>query len=242
VARNAGLKAARGEIVAFMDDDCEADEDWLATLKECFTADIGLVCGSLEAPAKKHRGFAVCPQVVPDDVIYDPKVSGLLPPPGFRLLGANLAVRRALTKDVLFDECIGPGSPLRGSGEEHDYVYRLAHRGVRMRSTPRSIVRHTYGYRYGFRAVYAASKVYIRGNGALAAKLTLLRAYPGEVRLRQSLLEEAKHQLGTISLTRLPNSMFRLFHHLESYRECLLDYRLVDADGIDPSTAVLVHT
>ncbi len=38
-ARNRGLEAARGEIVAFLDDDAEADPRWLAALLEAFDSD-----------------------------------------------------------------------------------------------------------------------------------------------------------------------------------------------------------
>jgi glycosyltransferase involved in cell wall biosynthesis len=238
-ARNAGLAATSGEIVAFIDDDCEAREDWLATLDECFTPDIGFVSGTVEAPAKEARLFAVCPQFEPEDVVFDPEQSNEVPPPGFGLLGANIAVRRADANRVgTFDEFLGAGSKF-GGGEEHDYASRLVRLGVRMRSTPRSVVRHTYGYRVGIRAVYLNKRSRIRGDGALAAKRTLLATVPDELSVRRSVLNEAARQLSTIKLTRLPNNSFRLFHYLTSYRECLLGYDLRDPGRQDQATAVL---
>ncbi len=45
-ARNAGVRASRGEIVAFTDDDCEPDASWLAALLEAFSkSDAGGVGG-----------------------------------------------------------------------------------------------------------------------------------------------------------------------------------------------------
>jgi glycosyltransferase involved in cell wall biosynthesis len=38
-ARNAGVRAARGEVVAFTDDDCLPDSHWLAALAESYTPD-----------------------------------------------------------------------------------------------------------------------------------------------------------------------------------------------------------
>lgn len=42
-ARNTGLKAARGRIVAFTDDDCEVAQDWLETILKSFNEDKRLV-------------------------------------------------------------------------------------------------------------------------------------------------------------------------------------------------------
>jgi glycosyltransferase involved in cell wall biosynthesis len=238
-ARNAGVAASTGELIAFMDDDCEARADWLAELDESFTPDIGFVCGTVEAPAKERRLFAICPWITPSDVVWDPRQTGTYPPPGFGLLGANMAVRRAAAERVgIFDECLGPGSAFAG-GEEHDYADRLARLGVRMRSTPRPVVRHTYGYRYGIRAVYSNKSSRIRGDGGRAAKVTLLESRKGELSVRQCVVKEAKRQLSTIDLMRLANNSFRLFHYLTSYRECLLGYELCGAVGRDPVTAVL---
>lgn len=49
-ARNAGVRASRAEILAFTDDDCEADPDWLAALLEAFSeSDAGGVGGQVIA-------------------------------------------------------------------------------------------------------------------------------------------------------------------------------------------------
>src|SRR4051794_32139260 len=48
-ARNAGIAATTGDIVAMMDDDCEARADWLATIAEYFSSEprVEVVSGSL---------------------------------------------------------------------------------------------------------------------------------------------------------------------------------------------------
>lgn len=238
-ARNAGFAATTGEVVAFMDDDCEARADWLATLDQCFTPDIGLVCGTVEAPAKERRAFALCPWIHPEDAVFIPEQSGETPPLGFGLLGANMAVRRLEAIQVgIFDECLGAGTRF-GGGEEHDLFARLARHGVHMRSTPRSVVRHTYGYRYGIRALYLHRRNRVRGDGALAGKCTLLRNKASDVCVRSSVRREAREQLRSVGLVRLPYNIFRLLHFLKSYRECLMGYELCDSAYTDPATAVL---
>ena len=48
-ARNAGLKASTGDIIAFIDDDCLADEDWLKHMEIPFIRDpyVGVVGGEV---------------------------------------------------------------------------------------------------------------------------------------------------------------------------------------------------
>jgi glycosyltransferase involved in cell wall biosynthesis len=227
-ARNAGIARSTGEIIAFLDDDCEADERWLETLDTTFSDGIGFVSGAVIAPPSAGRRLSVCPTVDPDDVEFDP--AGGDPPPGFRVLGANIAVRRTDAERIgSFDECMGAGSIFQG-GEEHDYVHRLAEAGVRMRSTPASIVHHTYGVRSGIAAVYRLKRERIRGDGAVAAKGTLLEHPTGGVRVRACVLELAKHLVGEASPARLPLNAFRIYHYLTSYRECLRGYTVTSDD------------
>jgi len=237
-ARNAGMAATYGEIVAFVDDDCEPRQDWLATLDACLTADVGLVCGAVIAPAKARRGFAVCPQIVPDSVLFDPATSPR--PPGFGLLGANFAVRRSAAERVgLFDECLGAGARF-GGGEEYDYVDRLALLGVRMRSSPEPVVDHSYGYRYGARAVLSHKSQRARGNGALAAKRMMVRAQPAQPPIWRSVRRELGEQLRTMTLWRAVPKSYRLFHYMTGFTECLMSYEL--CEGGDPGGALLRPT
>ncbi len=191
LARNAGLRAARGEIIAMTDDDCEAHINWLEVIAASFTAQssVGVVGGALLAPPPTRPGVSMCPSLVPGEVLCDPVRTGRSAPPGFDWWGANFAVRRTVADRVgPFDECLGVGGNFM-SGEDVDYKLRLEAAGVQMYSTPRSAVSHTYGRRYGLRDVMRYWHRNEAGMGALAAKLTMMGDPRGHIELRGKVWE-----------------------------------------------------
>jgi hypothetical protein len=98
-ARNAGIVAARGDILAFIDDDCVAQDDWLATMAECFEKepDVEVVGGSLLRPKLARPPlFYACPAIEPTESLYDPKASGRKPPKGWGWIGCNFGMRRSV--------------------------------------------------------------------------------------------------------------------------------------------------
>ncbi len=235
-ARNAAIAAATGDVVAFIDDDCQADSGWLAALAGAFDDDIGFVCGAVVAPDGPRPRFSICPAVTPAETVFDPVVTSE-PPNGFIALGANMAVRRSDTLRVGgFDEFLGAGATFQG-GEEHDYVARLARAGVRMRSTPRAVVHHTYGVRTGLGAMYRHKRERVRGDGAFFAKHTIAMAPEGGRKVRDCTTELLGVLVRQVPRTRLPLSAFRIYHFAASYRECLRGFGLSTADA---SRAVLV--
>lgn len=63
-ARNAGIEAAKGEIIAFTDDDCRPPTDWLAIICNYFNANPDLVCleGAVEGGMEyeDRRKYPTC--------------------------------------------------------------------------------------------------------------------------------------------------------------------------------------
>ena len=222
-ARNMGLTHIDGDIVAMMDDDCEAQEDWLSVLAEIFASrpDIGMVSGALIPPKVKYGRIWFCPTVEIPEVLYDPMLPPYHPPPGWKFVTANLAVRR----DIAL--CAGPFDPYLGAGgcfcagEDPDWGMRLERMGVKMLTTPRSVVHHTYGVRYGLEAVMRIKRGYARGNGALAAKLTLMGSPAGRKWLAQNRRECL---LEPLLNPRLVHRLYSLYFFEKAYRECLSDF------------------
>ncbi|NKY57005.1 glycosyltransferase family 2 protein [Nocardia flavorosea] len=170
-ARNAGVAAATGDVVAFTDDDVEAEPDWLARLAEVFDSDpgreIGCVTG-LVVPADlglaTHRWFEQSSGFERGylPMVWGPADSGVLDRlreyeplagpgrrgPAYPVAGSefgsgnNMALRRELLVAAGgFDVVLGTGSPARG-GEDLDMLRRVVLGGAALVYHPSAVVRH----------------------------------------------------------------------------------------------------
>jgi glycosyltransferase involved in cell wall biosynthesis len=167
VARNVGLRAARGRLIVFTDDDCQAVPGWLATLKAAFDAhpEVGLIFGHVgRAPHDPEQGFL--PGFAPKEGPL--KRWRLFAGTAHWGIGANMALRRSAWELVgPFDELLGAGAPFK-SAEDLDYVLRTVRKGIGIYHCEQALVIH-----YGFRPhvlVAGLIKGYALGCGAMYAK------------------------------------------------------------------------
>lgn len=222
LARNAALQHASGPIVAFTDDDCEPNDQWLALIATAFRedAELGLVGGAVVPPAALGW-LATCPTVSPAEAVYDPGLAPGRPPAGWDWIGANFAIRRAVAERLGgFDECLGAGSDFPAA-EDTDYKLRLEAAGVRMLSTPRASVVHTNGVRHGWKAMLSSQRNYATGNGAMAGKLTLL----GDARGKEWLEDTRRECRASLARPdRALRSMRRLHYFTAAYERCVDRY------------------
>ncbi|MFF7533614.1 glycosyltransferase [Streptomyces bobili] len=180
VAHNTGLAAARGDVVAFTDDDVVADPRWLTELTAPFAADPGLGCATglilparLRTPAQvlleSHGGFAKGFTPRTYDSAGPPADEPLFPFTAGRFgSGANMAFRTGVLRAVGgFDPATGAGTLARGGDDLYGFVRVLA-QGHRLHYTPRALVWHhhretwqdletqAYGYGAGLTAYLTA--------------------------------------------------------------------------------------
>lgn len=133
VARNTGIFAANGEIVAFTDSDCRADEDWLYylvgdLLKTGFT---GIGGHNFLPPEDSPTAAAVLVSPGgPAHVMLNDRLAEHIP-------GCNMAFYKwALTEIGGFDPIF------RKAGDDVDVCWRLQQRGYRIGFSPGGFVWH----------------------------------------------------------------------------------------------------
>ncbi|MGW4022351.1 glycosyltransferase [Streptomyces sp. NPDC005009] len=181
VAHNRGLTEARGEVVAFTDDDVVADPRWLTELTAPFAADPRLGCATglilparLRTPAQvlleSHGGFAKGFTPTTYDPGDPPRDEPLFPFTAGRFgSGANMAFRTEVLRAVGgFDPATGAGTPARGGDDLYGFVRVLA-QGHRLHYTPQALVWHHH------RETWADLETQAYGYGAgLTAYLTAI--------------------------------------------------------------------
>ena len=165
-ARNAGISAARGDVILFTDDDCIVAPDWLAASLAQFAEDRCKVVGGrilLFNPA--HLDITTRVSTVPETLSTPAQLFGFV-------MGANMAFgREALDAIGTFDSRFGAGTDLRAA-EDTEFVYRAFIRNVPVGYRPEMRVRHDHG-RTGDDAYYGLVRGYYIGNGAMIAMYAL---------------------------------------------------------------------
>lgn len=128
-ARNTGAARARGDIIAFLDDDAVAHEDWLKFLADSYEDPRIAGVGGLTLPRWQTRRPAWLPEEFYWVVGCD--YTGMAPPgtPVRNLIGANMSFLRDAFHRVAGGFVTGIGRTSSGrplSGEEVEFCIRLA--------------------------------------------------------------------------------------------------------------------
>jgi GT2 family glycosyltransferase len=132
-ARNAGWRAAKGEIVAYLDDDAAPDQHWLLYLASAFMASADAGIGGPNISFQDDEFFAHCIDHSPGNpthVLVTDRIAEHLP-------GCNMAFRRSALEAIS-----GFDSTFRIAGDDVDLCWRLQQRGWTLGFHPGAMVWH----------------------------------------------------------------------------------------------------
>jgi glycosyl transferase family 2 len=238
-ARNAGIAATASEIIAFVDDDDEPDERWLAGIAVGFARGdrIGCVSGMilparLDTPAEglfeqlgghiKGRGFAK------DTFSKSGPQSPLFPLPPFGT-GANMAFRREVLERIGgFDVALGAGTPTC-AGEDTLIISLTMLEGYEVAYEPSALMWHhhrqdisglgrqLHGYSIGLTAFYAA--LLRRRPSAILPLLKLLPAAVGYLRSSSSAPDSAPDPGAALDRRQRQGMLAGPFRYINSVRK-----------------------
>jgi GT2 family glycosyltransferase len=132
-ARNVGVRAASGEIVAFTDADCMADPDWLTHLVARFQSSEFAAVGGPNLTPPDDSFVASCVAVspgAPTHVLLDDEIAEHIP-------GCNMAFQREAL------EAIDGFDPIfRAAGDDVDLCWRLQNKGYKIGFSAAAVVWH----------------------------------------------------------------------------------------------------
>jgi glucosyl-dolichyl phosphate glucuronosyltransferase len=146
-ARNAAIREARGELVLFLDDDERADPEWIAAYADA----------SARWPSASYFGGRIEPRFLSEPPAYVTANSEALAGifgirdfgPTQRMFrdgeapyGGNMAIRRKVFADMVFDENLGHRHADRVMGEETQFFEKLNRRDERGVWVPEAKVKH----------------------------------------------------------------------------------------------------
>ena len=178
-ARNAALAAARGDVIAFTDDDVRPNPDWLDEIHAEFERDprLALLGGRVLLARQELQHVSYQPSSERQEFAF--------PASGNFVIGANMAFRREVFERVgTFDTRLGAGRWF-GGAEEVDLFYRAMKAGYRQLYAPNVLVHHDHDrtalaqvcrmeYSYGKGLAAHLVKHALRGDGVALRRLARL--------------------------------------------------------------------
>jgi GT2 family glycosyltransferase len=157
-ARNVGMRAARGEIIAYIDDDAYPDPHWLHYLADAFLRTPHVAIGGPNIPPRGDGSIAECVANAPGGpihVLLTDEVAEHIP-------GCNFAVRKAALEEI------GGFDPtFRAAGDDVDACWRLQEIAT-VGFAPAAVVWHHR--RNSIRAYWKQQKGYGRAEALLERK------------------------------------------------------------------------
>jgi glycosyltransferase involved in cell wall biosynthesis len=162
-ARNRGLAATRGDLIAITDDDCIVDASWFQEIEKAFSdVAVDMVGGRVELYDKQDRPISIRTSRVPAKLTEAWQTF-------YIAQGCNIVFRRSVHERIgSFDKRLGPGTRARAA-EDSDFIYRIFCAGFTILYNPEVLVFHNHGRRT-HEQEQSLAFAYLRGRGAWYAK------------------------------------------------------------------------
>lgn len=132
IARNAGVRAARGDLVCFTDDDCRPEPEWASRLVRALGAGAD-AAGGRTVSGEPGDPFAAATEVIIEHLRWSDGDAGRI---AF-VPSNNLAASRSLLLRLPFDETYP-----RAAGEDRDWCARLLREDGPIVVVPEAVVYH----------------------------------------------------------------------------------------------------
>lgn len=141
ISRNKAIKLAKRNIIAFIDSDCIADQDWIKNILEALKdTEVDAIMGNTKIPKSTFIGDSISELGFPGGANAGFENMWHVDETGFtdHLTSCNFAARKIIfEKYGVFDESF----PLAG-GEDPELAYRWSKLGVKIKYIPKVIVLH----------------------------------------------------------------------------------------------------
>ncbi len=141
-AKNLAISKARGDIIAFTDDDCLVEKNWLEKINLSFkkNKDIIGLFGQVIPYSSDNNTGKICPSN------FTKKQKRLITKPCLHWKNVGLGNNMAFGKEVFkksggFKKWLGPGS-IAGAAEDGELTLRILSKGYKILYEPEAIVYH----------------------------------------------------------------------------------------------------
>jgi glycosyltransferase involved in cell wall biosynthesis len=164
-SRNLGVNESRGEVVAFIDDDAWAEEDWLEEMNKCLEKGNKIIAGLIRPQWEIKR-----PRWLNDNMLgrlglnYKSRL----------LLGCNFAVKKEVLSKLnfTFNEKMGRKVGNLLSGEETELIFLAKEGRIKIKFCPKAVVFHLVPkerlkFKYFWRHYFWDGRTEIRRKRAL---------------------------------------------------------------------------
>jgi GT2 family glycosyltransferase len=175
VARNLALRTAKGELLAFIDDDCHMSKQYVSQLLHHDANDgeeLVLRGGRIELGDPTDLPLTI--KTTPTSLRFNRRMNPAMNPTRHDTIighcsGCNLTMRRTVVERLgPYDERFGPGAIIP-SAEDADYLFRAYLADITLEYVPDMTVFHYHGRKQKSDG-YKLMRSYSIGSGALYAK------------------------------------------------------------------------